>query len=214
MPEIIKEIQLQYLNTLAPDKDDLIKEMENYAEQNKVPILYSMSVDFLEMLVKIKKPKKLLEIGTAIAYTAIRLAKKIEETSVLYTLEKSTDNIKLAEQYIERAGIADKIKIIEGNALETMKKLTIKFDFIFLDADKEDYSELLKLAIDLLSDEGVIVVDNLLWHGWAAVNEEPENMKNSTKHIREFNKMFVSHPQLDSIILPIGDGLGLGVKRS
>ncbi|MGE5437807.1 MAG: O-methyltransferase [Syntrophothermus sp.] len=213
MPEIIKEIQLQYLNSLTPAKDDLITEMEDFASKNKVPILYSMSAGFLELLVKIKKPVKLLEIGTAIAYTAIRLGRRIDEGAILYTLEKSKDNIKLAEQYIERAKLTDKVKVIEGDALESMKKFTIKFDFIFLDADKEDYAELLKLSIDLLNDEGVIVVDNLLWHGWAAVNDEPENMHVSSVHIREFNKMFMNHPQLETTILPIGDGIGLGVKK-
>jgi predicted O-methyltransferase YrrM len=93
-----------------------------------------------------------------------------------------------------------------------MPGLKKKYDFIFLDADKEDYLALFEMAMKLLKKNGVIFVDNLLWHGYAASKEVPEKYKTSTKYIRDFNKIFMNHPQLNTTLLPVGDGIGLGIK--
>ena len=94
-----------------------------------------------------------------------------------------------------------------------MPRLKKKYDFIFLDADKEDYKRLFDYAIVLLKKGGVIVVDNLLWQGYAAASRVPAKYKESTKHIKQFNKIFINQPNLKSTILPIGDGIGLGIKN-
>ena len=132
---------------------------------------------------------------------------------MLHTIELSKDNIALAKGFIERAELGEKIKLIEGDALNIMPRLKKKYDFIFLDADKEDYKRLFDYAIVLLKKGGVIVVDNLLWQGYAAASRVPAKYKESTKHIKQFNKIFINQPNLKSTILPIGDGIGLGIKN-
>jgi predicted O-methyltransferase YrrM len=212
MSNILREDQVEYLISLRNQIDPLFNEMEVYAAENKVPILDWMSAEFLEQLIIISKPKNVLEIGTAIGYSSIRIAKKLRITASLDTIEKSKNNIQLAKKYIKRAKLTSSINILEGDALEIMPALDKKYDLIFLDADKEDYEKLFHYSLMLLKKGGLFFVDNLLWHGYAASESIPESHKKTTKIIREFNKMFRNSTALQSTILPIGDGIGLGVK--
>ncbi len=212
MSRILNEPQEKYLNQFKKENDPLILEMEKFAEMNNVPILSWQSADFLEILIKMMNPRRVLEIGTAIAYSSIRIAKNLNENAILQTIEKSKDNIELARRNINKAGLGEKIEVLEGDASDVMPRLEKGYDFIFLDADKEDYTGLFNYSINLLKENGVIFIDNLLWHGYAAVEEVPENYSESAKHIKEFNKMFISHKNLKTTIIPVGDGIGLGVK--
>lgn len=212
MDKILFPSQLQYLTQFKDQNDQLIIEMEKYAIGHNIPILNWQSASFLEILIKLVNPKRVLEIGTAIAYSSIRIARNLKKKGIVHTIEKSKDNIKLANGYIKKSGFEDKIKILEGNALDIMPGLDKKYDFIFLDADKNEYSKLLVLSIPLLKKDGVILVDNLLWHGHAGANKVPSKYKTSTEFIRTFNKEFMNHPKLKTSIIPVGDGLGIGVK--
>jgi predicted O-methyltransferase YrrM len=136
----------------------------------------------------------------------------MRKKGIVYTLEKSEDNINLATEFVKRSGFEDKIKIISGDGLNVLPTLDKKYDFIFLDADKEDYKRLFEYCMILLKKGGIIFIDNLLWHGYAGSKEVPKDYKNSTKLIREFNKLFTSQANLRTSILPIGDGIGLGIK--
>lgn len=213
MTQILFPTQKKYLESFRKKGDDLILEMERYADEHKVPILDWHSADFIEKLILINKPDRVLEIGTAIAYSTVRIAKCLGKKSVIHSIEKSDDNIKIALENIEKSGLHKKIKLIHGDALTVMPQLKKKYDFIFLDADKEDYKRLFDYSMILLRKGGVIVVDNLLWHGHAASNRVPSKYRKSTQHIKEFNKLFILQENLDSIIIPIGDGIGLGVKK-
>ena len=186
--------------------------MEDFAGKNNVPILSWQSADLLEILIKMSNPSRVLEIGTAIAYSSIRIAKNLGENAVLQTIEKSRDNIKLAKENISKSGLGSKIEILEGDALDIMPKLMKHYDFIFLDADKEDYMDLFDFSIKLLKTNGTIFIDNLLWHGYAATDTAPENYRESAKHIKKFNEMFIAHKNLKTTIIPVGDGIGLGIK--
>ena len=212
MDKILYPSQLKYLNQFKDQDDPLIREMEKYADEHNVPILNWQSAAFMEILIRIIKPKRVLEIGTAIAYSSIRIARNLKKKGIVHTIEKSKDNIVLAKGYIKKSGVEEKIKILAGNALEIMPELKKKYDFIFLDADKNEYSKLLELSIELLKKGGVIVVDNLLWHGHAAAEKVPAKYKTSTEYIRNFNKEFVANSLLKASIIPVGDGLGIGVK--
>jgi len=212
MSKILYPAQQKYIESFRKEPDELLKEMEDYAKENNVPILSWQSAEFIEQIVLLLDPKCVLEIGTAIAYTTIRIARNLNKKSVIHTIEKSKDSIEKANEFIEKSGVANKIKIIEGNALTIMPQLKKKYDLIFLDADKEDYKRLFDYSMVLLKKKGVIVIDNLMWQGYAASSRVPLNYKQSTKHIREFNKIFIEQPNLKSTILPLGDGLGLGVK--
>jgi len=212
MEKIILSNQLDYIASFRKDSDELIFEMELYAKENNVPILSWQSADFLEQLVLLKTPKRVLELGTAIAYSTIRVARYLKGKSVIHSIEKSHDNIAVAKEFIAKSGLSAKIKLLEGEAVNVMPQLKKKYDIIFLDADKEDYKRLFDYSLVLLRKGGLLVVDNLLWHGYAASNRVPANYKESTNHIREFNSLFMSQPNLKTSIIPIGDGIGLGVK--
>ncbi len=212
MSKILFPTQNKYLEEFKKNDDPLLLEMESYAKEYNVPILSWQSVEFLEQLIKIIKPKRALEIGTAIGYSSIRIAKNLKKKSILSTIEMSEDNIEVAASFIEKSGFKDKINLIKGNALEIMPQLNKKFDFIFLDADKQYYKRLFDYSLVLLKKGGVIFVDNLLWHGYAATKRVPSNYSSSTKLIKEFNQIFTSQPNLNTTILPIGDGIGLGIK--
>lgn len=213
MKKIVSDIQLNYINQFRLENEPLIIEMEEFAFANKIPILDWHAAEFLEQLIRIKKPRRVLEIGTAIAYSSIRIARNLLKKSILFTIEKSEDNIQIAIENIGKSGFDEQIRLLEGDAFNIMPRFEKKFDFIFLDADKEDYLRLLDYAIILLKKEGVIFIDNLLWHGYAAAPRVPSNYKNSTKCIREFNKYFMSLTNFHTSIIPIGDGIGLGIRK-
>ncbi len=212
MSKILLSNQHDYISSFRKQPDELIVEMESYAKEHNVPILSWQSVEFLEQLVLLKSPKRVLELGTAIAYSTIRVARQLEGKSVIHTIEKSQDNISVAKEFIAKSGLGARIKLLEGDAVNVMPQLKKKYDIIFLDADKEDYKRLFDYSLVLLRKGGLLVVDNLLWHGYAASNRVPANYKESTNHIREFNSLFMNQPNLKTSIIPVGDGIGLGVK--
>lgn len=213
MSGILYPLQLKYIEGFVPEPDSLLKELEDFAVKNRVPILNHVSARFLEQMIAISKPKRVLEIGTAIGYSSIRIARILSGNSLLVTLEKSAPNYKLAAENFIKAAVQNKIDFQFGDALELMTKIKKKFDFIFLDADKEDYKNLFDLSIALLNKNGIMFVDNLLWNGNAAKRTVPKKLKNSTKHIREFNKYFMNHAALFTTLLPLGDGIGIGIKK-
>ncbi|MBK7106133.1 MAG: O-methyltransferase [Ignavibacteriae bacterium] len=212
MSNILFPEQINYLENSLIKVDPLIEEIERFAAENKIPILEKISANFLELLLHIYSPKTFLEIGTAIGYSTIRVAKILQNEGKIDTIELSKDNIKLAKEFISKFGLSEKINIIEGNAFEIIPNLKNVYDFIFLDSDKEDYEKLLSLSFDKLKIGGIILIDNLLWKGFTASKEIPEKLKISTEVIRKFNKYFLNFPGLKSSILPIGDGLGLAIK--
>lgn len=212
MSKILLSNQHDYISSFRKQPDELIVEMESYAKEHNVPILSWQSVEFLEQLVLLKSPKRVLELGTAIAYSTIRVARQLEGKSVIHTIEKSQDNISIAKEFIAKSGLGARIKLLEGDAVNVMPQLKKKYDIIFLDADKEDYKRLFDYSLVLLRKGGLLVVDNLLWHGYAASNRVPANYKESTNHIREFNSLFMNQLNLKTSIIPVGDGIGLGVK--
>jgi predicted O-methyltransferase YrrM len=213
MSKIYYPAQEKYISSFRKEPDELVVEMEEFAKTNDVPILSWQSAEFIEQLVMMINPKRSLEIGTAIAYTTIRIARNLKKKSIIHTIELSEDNIESAKEFMERSGVGDRIKLIEGDALSVMPRLKKKYDFIFLDADKEDYKRLFDYSMVLLKRGGVILVDNLLWQGYVAASKVPLKYKTTTKSIREFNKIFIEQPNLRTTILPIGDGLGLGIKK-
>lgn len=212
MTKILYPSQYKYLKKFIREEDTLILEIERFAKQRNIPILSPDSALFLEQLVLAINPKKVLEIGTAIGYSTIRIARCLGKRGIIHTIEKSGDNVRLAEDFVRRSGYDDKILIFYGKAEEVIPDLNKKYDLIFLDSDKEDYKTLFELSLSILKQRGIIFIDNLLWHGFAASKNVPIDYKNSTKAIREFNKYFISKPNICATILPVGDGIGLGIK--
>ncbi len=212
MSSILFPEQVEYLQSFLKTNDPLLIEMELFAEEKKIPILDKFSSQFLEQLLLIYNPKKVLEIGSAIGYSTIRVSKMLQKEGQIDTIELSQENLELFEQFIVKYGEGDNIHLIKGDALEIIPNLEDNYDFVFLDSDKEDYEKLFKMVIQKIKIGGVILVDNLLWKGFAASKSIPENYKISTESVRKFNEIFMNFPGLNAFILPIGDGLGLGIK--
>lgn len=212
MTEIFFPEQREYMRSFLPERDMLAQEMRLFAEKNRIPILDDHSLAVLESLVVISHATRILELGTAIAYTTIALAKLLPESGSIVTIEKSEPNIELAEAFIKKSSVGSKITILKGEGKEILRAPMQLFDMVFLDADKEDYIDLYMLSLPLLRKGGIMVVDNLLWHGYSATKQVPQNYQVSVQHIRSFNDLFFRDERIRSVLIPTGDGLGVGIK--
>jgi len=212
MQGIIEKEQIEYLDRLRTEPDELLKEMEKYARENFVPIINWSAAEFLEQMITIHKPENVLELGTAIGYSAIRVARVLKENAHLDTIELCEASVKMATRNITKADLQNKITVHYGNAHKILPTIKKEYEFIFLDADKKDYIELFKLSISKLKKGGVIFVDNLLWKGRVAQNDTEKRYKASTACVKEFNPLFIAEETLNSSIFPVGDGVGIGIK--
>jgi predicted O-methyltransferase YrrM len=206
---IVKSDQAEYLHQLRTQSDPLLIEMETYADEHHVPIADREVARFLEITARVSGARKALEIGMAIGYSVVHLARGMDQQGVVVTIEPSDEMIRAASGYLKRAGLLDRVQIEKGKALDVMPALTETFDLLFIDAVKEEYSRYLDLGLPLLRTGGVVIVDNLLWSGRVAT----EDTESSTVALREFNRYFISHPHLIAEVLAVGDGLGYAVKR-
>ena len=208
---IIQRDQAEYLNNLTTQNDPLLAEMEAYAAEHRVPIADREVALFLEITVRAIAAKKVLEIGMAIGYSVVYLARGMGQGGKVVTIEPSDEMINAATMFLNRANLSDNVHIQRGKALEVMPHLTDTFDLLYIDALKEEYAQYLDRGLPLLRSGGVVIVDNLLWGGRVAQPAGP-NDEDSTRALREFNRYFMNHPQLRSEILSVGDGLGYAVK--
>lgn len=209
---ILRLEQAEYLDQLLPGSDRLLAEMEAYAAEHRVPIADREVALFLEITTRAIKATRALECGMAIGYSVIHLARAMPEDGLVVTIDPSEEMIKAAEGYFDRAGVRPRVRIEKGYALEVIPTLNETFDLVFIDAVKEEYQGYLDLALPKLRPGGVVICDNLLWGGQVAGQIQSEDQKPSTEALREFNRYFVNHPQLRAEVLPVGDGLGYGVK--
>lgn len=205
---IIQRDQAEYLDQLLTQNDPLLAEMEAYAAEHKVPIADREVARFLEITARISGAQKVLEIGMAIGYSVVHLARGVGAQGTIVTIEPNEEMIRAASGYLKRAGVLDRVEIERGKALEVMPTLEETFDLLFIDAVKEEYSQYLDLGLPRLRTGGVVIVDNLLWGGRVA----GDDTESSTVALREFNPYFLNHPQLLAEVLPVGDGLGYAVK--
>lgn len=209
---ILRREQAEYLERLMPDNTGLLAEMEQYAAERRVPIADRDVAAFLEITALATSARRVLEIGLAIGYSALHLARAVGEGGEVVTIEPSDEMIRLTEDYLGRAGLRERVTIEKGYALEVLPRLAGQFDLVYLDAIKEEYSEYLEASLPLLRVGGVVVADNLLWGGQVAGEIRSPDKTASTQALREFNQRFVRHPQLRAAVLPVGDGLGYAVK--
>jgi predicted O-methyltransferase YrrM len=207
---IIQREQAEYLDQLHTQEDPLLAEMEAYAAEHRVPIADREVARFLEITARVSNAQKALEIGMAIGYSVVHLARGMGKRGLVVTIEPNDEMILASEGYLDRANLRERVHIERGKALEVMPRLDETFDLLFIDAVKEEYSRYLDLGLARLRVGGVVIVDNLLWGGRVAVEKQDE--ESSTTALRAFNKYFVTHPQLRAEVLPVGDGLGYAVK--
>jgi caffeoyl-CoA O-methyltransferase len=209
---IIQRNQAEYLDQLIPQTDPLLREMDKYGAEHGVPSADREVALFVEITATAIQAKRCLEIGMAIGYTTVHLARAVGADGLVVTIDPSDEMIKAAEGYLTQAGLRERVRIERGKALEVMPLLQDTFDLVFIDAVKEEYADYLKLALPRLRRGGVVIVDNLLWGGQVAGEIRAPDQESSTNALREFNKYFVNHPKLRAEVLSVGDGLGYGVK--
>ena len=201
--------QERYLERLLPPRDPLLREMEERAAQEEVPISDPEVGRFLGILARATGARLIVEIGTAIGYGALCLARGAPEARVV-SIDTDPQRLAVARGYLERAGVADRIELIEGAALDVLPRLPGPFDLAYVDAVKKEYRRYLDQLVPKLRVGGVVALDNLLWKGHVA--DPPEEEDADADALRAFNGYLMMHPQLQAVVLPFGDGLGVATK--
>lgn len=213
MSNIVNEFVEEYIREHLPPNNGLLKTMEDFAHIHHVPIVHPEVGKLLEVVTKIHGTKNILEVGTAIGYSAIILSKAMGDGKLI-SIERRKDMIERAQENIELAGLSDRIKIIEGDAEEILPTIEGQFDMIFIDAAKGQYMEFLSSCINLLKDGGVLISDNVLYKGMVAADQYVIRRKKTiVKRMRSYLDYIMHHPHLTTSILPVGDGVAISYKQ-
>ena len=192
-----------------------LQQIKEKALENRVPIIMDDTLEKIVELLKEVKPKRLLEIGAAVGYSAICFEKYV--SLKIDTIEQDEERFLEAKENIESLGLTDKINLIKGNAVEILQNMNIeneedKYDFVFIDAAKSKYPIFLEEALKLTTKNAVIVADNVLFKGYVLSDYNAHKQRTAVRHLREFLQMIKDNENLDSEILEIGDGLAV-IKR-
>jgi caffeoyl-CoA O-methyltransferase len=206
---ILQPGQESYLDRLLPPRDPLLREMEEAGHGESIPIADPEVGKLLAVLARSTGARRILEIGTAIGYGALWLARGAPEARVT-TIDVDPERLARARAYLERGGVIDRVELVEGKALEVLPRLQGPFDLVFVDAVKTEYRRYLDLSLPKVRVGGLLVFDNLLWGGLVAA--PPDEDDKDADALRAFNGYLMMHPQLESIVLPVGDGVGLATK--
>jgi caffeoyl-CoA O-methyltransferase len=203
---------LSYLTRLHREPSPLLLELEQQSTYDGIPSVDRATGRLLSTLVHAMMANRILEIGTAYGYSTLWMALALPPAGHIWTIDPDVERTATARSYFERAGVADKVDIINQPALEVLEMWSQRnIDIVFIDADKTEYAQYLDLAIPMLKRSGLVIIDNLLWSGEAAA--EPETRDGTdVRAIRDFNKILLNHPQLDATIVPVGDGIGIGAR--
>ncbi|MEQ9617684.1 MAG: O-methyltransferase [Deltaproteobacteria bacterium] len=197
-----------YLSSLTPVEDAILKEMELYAGNNDFPIVGPLVGRFLSQIALMTGAKKVLELGSGFGYSAYWFAGSVGEGGSVVFTELSPGNSRLAEDYLTRAGVRDRVRIITGNALDVLDSAQDEFDIIFNDIDKEYYPEVVDKAYAKLRKGGLLITDNVLWFGRVVSGDNSP----STEGVREFTRLLLSREGFFTTIIPIRDGVSLSLK--
>ena len=210
-------MNIDKINNYAKDhscsETKLLSELRRETELKYInPIMLSGEYQgrLLSLISKIKQPKKILEIGTFTGYATLCLAEGLKTSGKIYTIDKNEELIKIQNKYFSKSKYHKNIIQYTGDALEIIPKINSKFDLIFLDADKENYNKYLEIIIPKLNKKGILISDNVLWHG--KVLSDKKNQDKVTKGIDTFNKDLVENKNFQTFMLPIRDGLSISIK--
>lgn len=205
----------QYIKELICENSDILRELEEFAHNNLVPIVQKETARFLEVILTIKKPVKILELGTAIGYSSILMSMYSSENSMITTIERDKNMISEAEKNIAKYGFKDRIKIEQGDCLEVLKNLDDRYDLIFMDAGKGHYNHFLPECLRLLNKDGIIVADNVLFRGMVANDEIVKRRKITiVKRMRTYLDMVSKDKELITSVIPMGDGIAVTARRN
>jgi predicted O-methyltransferase YrrM len=215
MSNIVDNLVEQYIRKTLIKNKGLLEELENYASENNVPIVHKEVAELLKVMLKIQRPKRILEVGCAIGYSSILFAKALEGNCEIITVERNEDMIKAAKENIKKAGFENVITILEGDAVEKLKEVEGPFDMIFLDAAKGQYKLFYDMVIDKLKIDGVLISDNILYKGMVASDEYVIRRKKTiVKRMRNYLDYICNCNYLDTSLLPMGDGVAISYKKN
>ena len=201
----IQEDVEEYIYKLLPERDPVVKEMEDYAEEHRIPIIGPAVARLLAQLVQVSGAKRVFEMGSAIGYSTVWLARAAGTQGKVFYSDGDAEKAKRAEVYFRMAGVAKRIEVQVGDALALVKKAPGKLDLIFIDVDKRQYPAALEAALPKLRRGGLIIADNTLWSGKAA-RPAAEDDKD-TKGVQEFNRLVYASKELYPVLIPLRDGV-------
>lgn len=212
---IVDERMVSFINSLDTGNPDYLNELEEYALATDVPIVRTEMQSFLRFLMKMKRPKKILEVGTAIGFSALLMSEYAPEGCQITTIEKYEKRIPLAKENFKKAGKDHLITLLQGDALEILPSLTEQYDFIFMDAAKGQYIHFLPDILRLLAPNGLLVSDNVLQDGDVLESRFAVTRRNRTIHsrMREYLYTLKHMEELTTAIIPLGDGVALSTKQ-
>lgn len=190
------------------NKEELQKIKEKALEEH-IPIIMDDTLEVVDKILKETKPKKILEIGTAVGYSAMCFSEYLQEDGIIDTIERDEERIVEAKVNIGKVGVAEKINILEGDAVEILPTLTGKYDMIFIDAAKGKYPFFLKEALRMLEKDGVILADNILYKGYVMSDYNKHKQRTAVRNLREYIHEVTEDPNLETEILEVGDGLAI-----
>ena len=212
---IIDERMTVFIDSMDTPNTEFLKKLEKYSKETNVPIIRPSMQSFLKLLLAMTQPKKILEVGCAIGFSALLMSEYGPEDCHITTIEKYEKRIPLAKENFAKAGKEDKITLLEGDAVEILSQLEGTYDFIFMDAAKGQYINFLPDIMRLLADGGVLVSDNVLQDGDIIESRFAVTRRNRTIHgrMRDYLYELKHHPELVTSILPVGDGVTVSVKQ-
>ena len=191
-----------------------LNKIKEKALENHIPIIMD---DTLEVIAKIlieKKPKRILEIGTAVGYSAMCFSKYLAEDGLIDTIERDEKRIEEAKQNFKKVEVENKINLYEGDAVEILPTLNEKYDVVFIDAAKGKYPFFLKEALRMLKQDGIIFADNILYKGYVMSDYNKHKQRTAVRNLREYIKETTENPNLETEILEVGDGLAISKMKS
>jgi len=203
-----------FISGLIKLNDPLLTEMKEYAESRHIPIVVPETARFIEMICAIAKPRRVLEIGTAIGFSSIIIAKALDSECIIDTVEVDADMASTAAFYIRKAGLDKVIRIINGEALDVLQCLDKPYDLIFLDAAKGQYPQFLPHCLRLINVNGILLSDNVLYGGLVAKHGTVEHKHRTiANRLREYLEELFSADNLITTVVPIGDGIAVSYRK-
>lgn len=203
---------LEYLDRLHPPLDAVLRRIDEAGGGEDIPVVGTAVGRFLHVSIAAARARRVLEVGTAIGYSALWMGRALPDDGELVTIDIDRVRQQRARDAWREAGVRASLRLVNGPALQMLPTLRGPFDAVFIDAVKKEYQAYLEGAMPLLRAGGLVLVDNLLWSGRVS-GSRPDDGSEDTAAIREFNRAFLSDPRLVATILPLGDGLGFAVKR-
>lgn len=186
-----------------------LNKIKEKALEDHIPIIMDDTLEVIEDYLKEKNVNRILEIGTAVGYSAICFTKVLSEEGIIDTIERDEERVKQAKINIEKAEVKDKINIYKGDAVEILPTLNEKYDVVFIDAAKGKYPFFLKEALRMIKENGVIFADNILYKGYVMSDYNKHKQRTAVRNLREYIKEVSENPNLDTEILEVGDGLAI-----